>query len=88
MNDTGERELFARERETLDLLARGLSTREIAKRMYISESTVNSTLRRIYDKLGVTNRVAAVVVASANGAIDIKNVRDAIIAKRDCEVAP
>ncbi|MFI8215792.1 response regulator [Streptomyces sp. NPDC085932] len=55
--------LTGRERDILTQLARGLGNREIARTLFISEATVKTHLRRIYDKLGVDNRAGAVAVA-------------------------
>jgi DNA-binding CsgD family transcriptional regulator len=51
--------LSPREHTALELAAAGLRSREIAERLGISEATVKSHLRRVYLKLGVTNRVQA-----------------------------
>ncbi|MFI9150701.1 response regulator [Streptomyces sp. NPDC053367] len=55
--------LTPRERDILTHLAQGLPNREIARTLFISEATVKTHLRRIYDKLGVDTRAAAVSVA-------------------------
>ncbi|NEY32746.1 response regulator [Streptomyces sp. PRKS01-65] len=55
--------LTGRERDILAQLARGLGNREIARALFISEATVKTHLRRIYDKLGVDTRAGAVAVA-------------------------
>jgi DNA-binding NarL/FixJ family response regulator len=52
--------LTARETEVLDHIARGLQTKEIADRFHLSERTVGSHLRNIYEKLHVHSRTAAV----------------------------
>jgi DNA-binding NarL/FixJ family response regulator len=52
--------LTPRERDVLRLLADGLSNKEIAERLVLSVVTVNSYLRTIYSKLGVSSRTAAV----------------------------
>ncbi|MFW6695803.1 response regulator [Streptomyces sp. MAR4 CNX-425] len=56
--------LTDRERDILAQLARGSSNREIARALFISEATVKTHLGRIYDKLGVDSRAAAVAVAN------------------------
>ncbi|MFE1176634.1 response regulator [Streptomyces sp. NPDC058773] len=55
--------LTDRERDILGQLAHGLSNREIARALFISEATVKTHLGRIYDKLGVDTRAGAVSVA-------------------------
>ncbi|MFI6871536.1 response regulator [Nocardia sp. NPDC050406] len=55
--------LTARELDILAQLAHGLGNREIARALHISEATVKTHLGRIYDKLGVDTRAAAVAVA-------------------------
>ena len=60
----------AREREILELLARGLSAREVARELGISERTVNTHVGHIYRRLGVTNRVEAVRAGMRLGLVD------------------
>jgi DNA-binding NarL/FixJ family response regulator len=55
--------LTPREQEILAHLSRGLANHAIARALYISEATVKTHLRRIYDKLGVDTRAGAVAVA-------------------------
>jgi DNA-binding NarL/FixJ family response regulator len=55
--------LTPRERDILAHLARGLANHAIARALFISEATVKTHLRRIYDKLGVDTRAGAVAVA-------------------------
>jgi DNA-binding NarL/FixJ family response regulator len=55
--------LSNRELDVLALVARGTSNRDTATRLFISEATVKTHLRRIYDKLGVDTRAGAVAVA-------------------------
>lgn len=56
-----------REIEVLTLVARGESNKEIARHLHISEATVKSHLIRIFGKLGVADRTAAVTVAIERG---------------------
>jgi DNA-binding NarL/FixJ family response regulator len=51
--------LTAREGEVLNLLAQGLTSAEIAEQLVIGLVTVNSHVRSIYNKLGVSSRAAA-----------------------------
>jgi DNA-binding NarL/FixJ family response regulator len=51
--------LSARETEVLTLLSRGLNNTEISGRLFISESTVRTYIRRLFEKLHVRNRVEA-----------------------------
>ncbi len=55
--------LSARERQVLVLLSDGLSNREIAKNLFLSETTVKDHLMAIYRKLGVANRTQAAMMA-------------------------
>ena len=59
--------LTVREREVLSLLGQGLSNREIAARLVISEATVRSHIYHIVGKLGLENRAQAVVYAVREG---------------------
>lgn len=63
---TNRTDLSPRERELLQLLARGNSNKEIAAELFISQSTVKTHLIHIYDKLGVDNRTAAIDRARGN----------------------
>jgi DNA-binding NarL/FixJ family response regulator len=63
--------LSARELEVLSAAARGEPNRAIAKRLFISEATVKTHLLHIYNKLGVSQRTAAVTEALRRGLIDL-----------------
>lgn len=61
--------LTAREREVLSIAAQGLTAREIAERLGVRERTVTTHLARIYGKLGVSNRLAAIRTATRSGLV-------------------
>ena len=65
----GPRGLSGREAEVLRLAAAGHSGPEIARRLYISPGTVKTHFANIYEKLGVSDRTAAVARALRQGLI-------------------
>jgi DNA-binding NarL/FixJ family response regulator len=60
-------ELTVREREVLDLIARGLDNSHIAKSLTLSEKTVRNHINSIFGKLGAPNRAQAIVRAREAG---------------------
>lgn len=61
--------LSPREKQVLSLVAGGLSNVVIAERMNITENTVDTLLRRVFIKLGVNNRISAVLTGLGEGLI-------------------
>ena len=68
---TPEEALSSRELEVLELVSRGESSKEIAKQLWIGETTVKSHLTHVYEKLGVQDRAAAVAVAMRRGILSL-----------------
>jgi DNA-binding CsgD family transcriptional regulator len=71
INDARMRELglTPRELEILGLIAAGLSNREIADRLFVSENTVKTHSSRLFEKLGARRRTQAVQLGKAAGLI-------------------
>lgn len=67
MRGPAEEALSIREIEVLKLVSKGASNKQIASKLYIGEATVKSHLIRIYGKLNVTDRTAAVTKALERG---------------------
>ena len=63
-------ELTAREREIFRLIANGYSNTEIAKELYIGETTVKTHVTHVFQKLNVRDRVQAVVLAYQTGLVE------------------
>ena len=61
--------LSSREVDVLDLAARGLTTREIADRLFISPKTADHHIQHIYNKIGVSTRAAAALWAMQNAVV-------------------
>lgn len=62
--------LSAREREVLGMIAGGASIPTIAKQLFLAPSTVKTHVQRLYEKLGVGDRAAAVAEAMRRGLLD------------------
>src|SRR5262249_45881347 len=67
LRGTGQPGLTPRELQVLECVARGLSNPDTGRRLFISEATVKSHLTRVFEKLGVDDRTAAVTIAIARG---------------------
>jgi DNA-binding NarL/FixJ family response regulator len=72
MRAPAEEALSPRELEILGAVARGLSNKDIGRQLYVSEATVKTHLLRVFGKLGVDDRTAAVTVALERGIIRLQ----------------
>ena len=71
MRALGDRPVLSqREREVLELIAEGLSAPDIGKRLHVSPATVKTHLQSLYEKLGVSDRAAAVASAMRTGLLE------------------
>lgn len=64
-----ELQITPRELEILGLIAQGLSNKEIAERVFVSENTVKTHVSRLFDKLGARRRTEAVQRGKSSGLI-------------------
>ena len=71
----GPTDLTPRETEIWLLIAQGLSNLEISRKLFLSEATVKAHVTRLLSKLGVRDRVQAVVVAYETGAVRVGDRR-------------
>ena len=67
VNAVGLKLLTAREEQVVGLVAEGLSNREVAHELSLSEHTIKKYLFRIFDKLGISSRVELVLYAVSHG---------------------
>jgi DNA-binding NarL/FixJ family response regulator len=67
VNSCGMRLLTPREEQVVALVADGLSNREVAQELALSEHTIKKYLFRIFDKLGISSRVELVLYAMSHG---------------------
>jgi DNA-binding CsgD family transcriptional regulator len=59
--------LTKREREVATLAARGITSKDIAERLYVSVRTVDNHLGRVYEKLGISSRSELAELLSGEG---------------------
>lgn len=63
MREKPEEALTSREVEVLSLMAKAKGNKEIARELYLSEDTVKTHVKNVYQKLGATDRIGAVLIA-------------------------
>ena len=68
LNSVGHQLLTPREGQVVALVAEGLSNRDTARELNLSEHTIKKYLFRIFDKLGISSRVELVLYAVNHGA--------------------
>ncbi|WP_301292646.1 response regulator transcription factor [Paenibacillus tyrfis] len=68
--DKADVQLTEREREVVHLLMEGCSNKEMAGRMYVSETTIKNHLSSIFAKMEVRDRTQAVIFAIQNGLVN------------------
>lgn len=67
----GQEELTPSEQKILQFVAQGLSNKEIARRLAVSENTVKTHVKNIFDKLGVSDRTSAATSAIKRGLVRV-----------------
>jgi len=72
--DFDPEQLSVREREVLVWAAKGLSSKEVAGKLFISERTVQTHLASIYDKLGSKNKTEALLLALKYGVVTLEEL--------------
>ena len=71
MEREGNKKLTERELQVMYYVAEGLNNYEVAERMYLSVHTIKAHLESIYLKLGVHNKIQALVYAIKNNLINL-----------------
>jgi DNA-binding NarL/FixJ family response regulator len=72
LRETADEQLSSREIEILQLVAQGMNNKQVGRNLLISESTVKAHMLHIFEKLGVTDRTAAVTTALRRGIIRLE----------------